>query len=146
MMSKDVSTDRLVRAFIKIRNTRAERTREFEAADAEMKASMKLIEVELLGRAQEQGLAGYTVEGVGTTYTSEDMHASIKDDTAFFDFVRETGDLDFFERRITIKHIKEYMAANDGELPPGIHVFRELRMRVRTARAKGRSKDAERDD
>ena len=143
-MGKDISTDRLVKAFIKIRNTRAERTREFEAEDGEMKASMKLIEVELLSRAQEQGLTGYTVEGVGTTYTSEDMHASIKDD-AFFDFVRETGDLDFFERRITIKHVKEYMAEHDGQLPPGIHVFRELRMRVRTARAKGRSKDAERD-
>jgi len=133
-MSKDISTDRLVRAFIKMRNARAELTREYEAKDAEVKASMKMIEVELLGRAQESGVTGFTCKGVGTTYTSEDMHSSIKDDKAFFDFVRETGDLDFFERRITNKHLREYMAEHKGELPPGIHVFRELRMRVTTQR------------
>ena len=132
-MAKDLSVDRLVKVFIKIRNARSENTREYEAKDAELKASLKLVEVELLRRAQEQGVDGFTVSGVGTTYINEEMHVSIGDDRAFYDFVRETGDLDFFERRVTVKHVKEYMDSNADSLPPGLHVFRELRMRVRGA-------------
>ena len=36
------------------------------------------------------------------------MLASIADEKAFFDFVLEQGDLDFFERRIKVTHINEY--------------------------------------
>ena len=144
-MSKDISTDRLVKAFLKMRDAKADLTRTYEAQKAEIDASMKLIEVELLYRAQEQGVSGFACKGVGTTYTSEDMHSSIKDDNAFFAFVRETGDLDFFERRVTNKHIKEYMAEHDGQLPPGIHVFREKRMRVQTQRKSRKPDDETRD-
>jgi len=143
-MTKGISTDRLVKLFIKIRNARAAATREYEAKDTELKASLKLVEVELLRRAQESGVTGFAVNGVGTTYTNEEMHVSIGDDRAFFDFVRETGDLDFFERRVTVKHVKDYMETNKGELPPGLHIFRELRMRVRSDTKKGKA-DAGRD-
>ena len=106
-----------------------------------MKASLKMVEVELLRRAQAQDVSGFIVPDVGTTFTKEEMHVSIGDDKIFFPFVLETGDLDFFERRITIKHVKEYMAKHKGEIPPGIHAFRENRMHVRTKNSRGKYDD-----
>ena len=146
-MAKDIPTDRLVKVFLKIRNARSALTREYEARDTELKAQLKLIEVELLRRAQDQGVDGFSVDDVGTAYTNEEMHVSVGDDTAFYNFVRETGDLDFFERRVTVKHVREYMEEHDGQLPPGLHVFRELRMRVRSATKKVKKGDRDaRDD
>jgi hypothetical protein len=147
MMAKDIPTDRLVKVFLKIRTARSTLTREYEARDKELQAQLKLIEVELLRRSMEQGVDGFSIDGVGTTYTSEEWHTSIGDDKAFYDFIRTTGDLDFFERRVTVKHVKEYMEEHDGQLPPGLHVFREKRMRVRSATKKGKKGETDaRDD
>lgn len=148
MKKEQISTQQLIRVFLKIRNAKAAATRAYEAKDAEFKASLKMVEAELLRRALEQEVEGFKVKGLGTAYTKEEMHVSIGDDKTFYQFCRDTGDLDFFERRITIKHVKEYMAANNGELPPGIHAFRENRMQVRAAteKRKGRINDDESDD
>ena len=130
----DITTERLVKTFIRIRDARSKLAKEYAEQDEGMKASLKQVEIELLRRAQEDGVTGFKTKE-GTTYTSEDMSVSIADDTVYFDFIRETGDLDFFERRVSVKHLKEYMNEHNGETPPGLNLFRELRMRVRAPKA-----------
>lgn len=61
----------------------------------------------------------------------QDGAKRIADENAFFNFVLEQGDLDFFERRIKATHIKEWSVANEGKVPPGLNIFRELTMKVR---------------
>ena len=98
--------------------------------DQAFKAALEAVEASLIAAAQAQGVTGFKTEA-GTTYLDERMLTSIADDNAFFNFVREQGDLDFFERRVKVAHVKEWMEANGGHLPPGLNVFRELTMKVR---------------
>lgn len=132
-----VNTDRLVRVFLKIRSTLSADSKAWEMHKAHLKSQMKQIEVELLRRALAEGVDGYSVKGMGTTYINEEWHISIVDDPDFFEFIRESGDLDFFERRVSLKHLKAYQKLNKGMIPPGLRVFRENRMRVRASKKKG---------
>lgn len=133
-MSTHIGTDRLVRTFIRIRNERSALAAAFTEKDDALKDNLKQLEIELLRRAQEEGVKGYTTEN-GTTYIAEDVHASVAVPDDFRAFVLDAGDLDFYEQRPSLKHIKEYQERHDGAVPPGIKLFREQRMRVRAKKA-----------
>jgi hypothetical protein len=140
MSTSTVETDRLVRVFIKIRAARSDLKRTFETEDGELKGKLRQVENELLRRALEQGLKGFNTNN-GTTYVKEEQHVSIADPDDFMEFVKEEGDLYFYEQRPSLGHVREYQKAHDGELPPGIRMFRENRMRVRATNKKGEEDD-----
>jgi hypothetical protein len=137
--------DRLISVFVKIRQARAELAKTYEEQDADLKAKLKTIEVELLRRAQEQGVDGFKT-AKGTTYIQEEWHVSIENDEAFYGFLRETGDLEYLSRRVTLEPVKKYHKDHDGSLPPGLRVFRENRMHVRKSKKKGVVEDEVSDD
>lgn len=122
--------DKLVKRFVGLREARAAENKAAEEVDKEYKELLKAVENELLRRADVEGVEGFKTE-FGTTYKDVNMSASFADEDTFYNFVRRSGDLEFFERRIKIAHLKEYMANHDGQLPPGLNVFREYTMRVR---------------
>lgn len=134
-MAEEIGTDRLVRAFIKIRAQRGANKKAFEAVDEELKAKLRTVENELLRRAQEQKVTSFKTAD-GTTYISEERHVSIADADEFTAFVLESGDPYFYEQRPSLGHITEYQNAHDGNLPPGVRLFRENRMRVRASAKK----------
>lgn len=143
----EIPVDRLVKVFVKMRAALGELTREYEREKARRKDQMRVVENELLRRANVTGTEGFTTK-FGTTYKGLDVHASIADDELFFAFVKEEMDLDFFTRRINLKHLKEYADQNEGEYPPGLNVIKENRMKIRAAR-KGRTpvnEEVEEDD
>lgn len=125
-----VPVDKRVAKYVKLRDERAATNKEADRYDKEYKITLEAIEASILKDAHEQGVTGFKTEA-GTAYTEEVMVASIADDKIFFDFVRELGDLDFFERRLKVSHIKEYADANGGVIPPGLNTFRELKVKVR---------------
>lgn len=125
-----VAVEKRVEKYVKLRDARAEFNKVAEANDKAFKNTLEAIEKSLLATANEQGVTGFKTDH-GTVYKEEAMHASIADENAFYDFVRTTGDLDFFERRIKIAHIKEFAEVNEGRTPPGLNIFREFTMRVR---------------
>lgn len=124
--------DKLVKLFVKTREAKSIATKAADAIEAEYKAIMTACENHMLAAADKAGVEGFKTE-YGTTYTAETSRVSIADDKAFFDFVKDQGDLDFFERRVSSTHVANYSKAHDGALPPGLNVFRERVMRVRKA-------------
>jgi hypothetical protein len=126
----NVSVEKRVARYIALRDARAAANREADTLDGNYKAAMEAIEKSLIVDAQSQGVTGFTTDA-GTTYMDTRMMASIADDKAFYEFVRASGDLDFFERRLKATHIKEWQDNNEGRLPPGLNVFREVVMKVR---------------
>lgn len=125
-----VEVEKRVARFVKLRDARAENTRANDRIDAIYKGALEAIERSLLATANEQGVSGFRTEA-GTAYVEERTLASIADDAVFFDFVRQSGDLDFFERRLKVTHVKEYADANHGQFPPGLNIFRENTVKVR---------------
>lgn len=124
--------EKRVKLFIKTRAAKSAAKKEFDEQEAQYAKIMERCENSMLKEAGEQGVTGFTTPW-GTTYTAEEMKISIADDSAFFGFVKGQGDLDFFERRVSSTHVKQYMELNGGHLPPGLNVFRERVMRVRKA-------------
>ncbi len=122
--------DKRVAKYVALRDARAAANKEAGEVDASYKSAMEAIEHSLIAEAQATGVTGFKTE-FGTTYLEERMLASIADEKAFFDFVLEQGDLDFFERRIKVTHINEYAKLNEGRMPPGLNYFREMTMKVR---------------
>jgi len=129
-MTDAIGDDRLVRAIVKMRERIAVMTKEYEEAVKVIKDQRHAVEVELLRRLNERG-ATQTKTEFGTAFIDEDMKAQIADEAVFMDFVRETGDLDFFQKRVAVKHIKEYMKENGDRLPPGLSIFKEYSVTVR---------------
>jgi hypothetical protein len=133
---KAPTTEALVRTFVKIRDARSELKAQFEDKDGALKQDLRTVENELLRRAQEQGVKQFKTDD-GTAFIGEEQHVSLADGEVFRAFVEKTGDLLFYEQRVSLGHVKEYMSAHEGRVPPGVNLFRENRMRVRANRKKG---------
>lgn len=131
----DFELDKLVKLFVKTRTHKSAAKKVFDAQDSQYNQIMERCENVMLAKADAAGVEGFKTD-FGTTYIAETSKLSIADDMAFFGFVKELGDLDFFERRVSSTHVANYMKDNGGVLPPGLNQFRERVMRVRKAAEK----------
>ena len=141
-----VTIDQLVDTFVKIRTARSALKAKFEEKDSEMEQQMRRIENELLRRASEETLTSF-VTPHGTAYRREQQHASIGERDKFYEFLSTADDpFLYYEQRPSLARVKEYMKENDGNAPPGVHIFREFRMGIRKAKTKGQKDDDGSDD
>ncbi len=131
-MQNEVSVDRLVATYIKIRETRAGATAAYEKQDKLYKEQLEMVENALLARAHEEGVTGFKTEH-GTTYQETRVQASIADAGVLYPWIKENDALDMFERRIKSTAVKQYMDDHEGAIPPGVNVFTQLTMKVRRA-------------
>lgn len=129
------SDERIVAVYIKIRNAIKETTKDYEEALQVLEKQRDQLKAELLRRLHERG-ATQTKTPNGTAFIAEKMTATIADEGLFGQFVLEQQDTAFYQRRVKIEHLKEYMAENNDALPPGVSIFRELDINVRAPRIK----------
>ena len=127
-----VPIDKLVKIYVKIRDAKSEKKKAYEAEAAELDAKLAMVATELKARAQAEGVDGFKTE-FGTVYLSETMKTSCADWSAFGDFLKTHDPLEFMEKRISSTAVKEYMKQNEGQLPPGVSIFKEIDARVRRA-------------
>ena len=124
--------EKLVKLFVKTREAKAAATREYEAKKAEFERIMEACENQMLAEADRCKVEGFKTP-FGTTYTATDVKISIADHEAFQKFVKEQDDLEFFQARVAVARVQDYMEKNSESIPPGLNVFRERKMRVRKA-------------
>lgn len=124
--------DKLVQIYIKIRDKKAEIKKAFDAEYAKLDEKLSMVATELKSRAQAEGVDGFKSES-GTVYLSETMKVSGSDWGAFGQFLKTHDPLEFMEKRISATAIKAYMKETDGQLPPGVSIFKEVEARVRRA-------------
>jgi hypothetical protein len=125
--------ERMIGAYMKIRDRRAEIKREFTEEDNELKRKHGLIEAALMKMMQQVGSETLTVKGTGMAYLTTKTFTKGKDWDALWKYIEESGNLDLLQRRISSKAVQEYMDANEGELPPGVDVSQERAVVVRVA-------------
>ena len=122
-----VPIEKLVKKFVSFRDSISERTKVYEAEVNDLKSAQELIENELLRRAQDEGVEGFTTQ-FGTTYKSIDMQVSIADDKAFYS---APNAIEMMQRRVSSSAVKKYMEDHEGKVPPGLNVFNQVRMKIR---------------
>lgn len=125
----EISDDRLVKVYVKIREQRAINSKAAQAVDDELKAQLATVNAELLSRMKKRGNDGFKTPH-GTVYKATKVQVTIADDSAFFSWVREHDAMDFLERRVKSTEVQKYTAQH-GEAPPGLTIFKEEEARVR---------------
>lgn len=137
--AKTLDMNRLARAYVKIRDARAEANRKAKEADDDFAAKLALIGtavLDFLNRSNQQ--SGKTESG--TFYKVLDIKPSASDWEAFYAWVKENDAFDFLEKRLKKSEIAAYMERNEGSAPPGVSVLREFVVRLTT---QGTKKDIE---
>jgi hypothetical protein len=125
-----VTLDKLVRVYLKIRDARAEKTKEYESEDRALKEAQETIQAGLLAHMNETGMKSFKTRH-GTVYTSVDVQPTAQDWDAFYAYVAETNSFEALHKRISKEFVSTYMEQHDGDAPPGVSVIRKNVVNVR---------------
>ena len=131
-MSDDVGIDldRLAKVYVKIRDARSERKREWEAQDKEFEQKLHTLGatmLDTLNRTQQESAR----TAHGTIYRQIEIKPNVGDWDALYAWIRNHDAFDALEKRVKKTFVTEYMEMHDGDLPPGVSVLREFVIRVR---------------
>lgn len=122
--------NKVVRAYIKLRDTLTAERREFEERERALKDRMKVLENAMLQHLNDTKVESLRTSQ-GTVYRTKEIIPSGSDWDAFYAWIAKNNEFEALERRIKRTFIKDYMDANDGALPPGVSVHSEFVARVR---------------
>lgn len=128
-----MDTEKVVEAYLAVRNERERLLREYEAEDAKLKEDLKKIEAVLLDVCNTIN-ADSIKTSLGTVMRKLNERYFCSDWDNFRKFVLENEALELFEKRIHQGNFKQFMESHEGDgLPPGVNVMREYGITVRKA-------------
>jgi hypothetical protein len=128
-----VSTEKLVRAYIRMRDARAALTTDFEAKDKEIRDQMDVIESHLLEVCKTAGANSIKTDK-GTVIRSVKTRFWTSDWEAMHQFIRENNALDLLERRVAQTAMSEFLKNNPDKLPKGMNVDSKYTVVVRRSK------------
>lgn len=126
----DVSVDKLVSVFIKMRDERDRINREMEKKIAEIEEQMKIISAELLKICKQTGVESLRTSQ-GVAYRTLKERYWTNDWESFYKFMYEHQAMDLLERRIQQTHMKQFLEENPDLHPAGLQRDREYQITIR---------------
>jgi hypothetical protein len=120
-MSETVKADRLVKAYISMRDKRAELSREYANADKKIEAQMEMVESELVKMCKDIGADslrtsfGNVYRTIKTTYETSDWEN-------LYNFIVEHNIPHVLQRRISPLNMKQFLEENPTLMPIGMNV------------------------
>jgi len=132
-MSDDISVDRLVSVFIKIRDARDEEERAWEQRKADFNEQLELINQQLLEICKStdadsiRTAHGTVIRTVKSRYWTNDWEH-------FHKFLLEHEAPDLLEKRIHQSNMKQFLEENPELLPAGLNVDSAYSITVRRSK------------
>ena len=123
-------TEKLVKAYIKMRDARSVLSADYEAKDKEIKEQMRVVENFLLEACKRAG-GNVSIPGVGVVIRGVDTRYWTSDWEAMHNFIKENNALELLERRIAHRAMGEYLKANPDQMPKGMNVESKYTVTVR---------------
>jgi sugar phosphate isomerase/epimerase len=129
----DVSAEKLVEIYVKIRDKRAEIQKNYEKEDSRLKEQLELVTGKLLDICRETGVesmrthAGTVSRSVTTRYWTSDW-------ASMYEFIKEHDVVNLLEQRIHQGNIKSFLADNPELMPKGLNSDSKYTLRVVRAR------------
>lgn len=129
----EMTADKLVTAYIKIRTKREQLKAAFEEQDNDLRAQQDMISEELLEMCKTIGAdslktsAGTASKTVKTRYWTSDWES-------MYGFIRQNDVFHLLEQRIHQTNIKKFLEDNPDLLPPGLNSDSRYTITIRKAR------------
>jgi hypothetical protein len=135
-MSELSKNEKVVAKMVEIRDKREALKREFEEKDKALLEQYAKGESFLMQQLNEMGEGASMKLSTGTVYTTQNLKASVADKGVLAEFIRETGEVELLQFRVSTTVLKDYMTNNDGALPPGVNASVERTINIRRPSAK----------
>jgi enamine deaminase RidA (YjgF/YER057c/UK114 family) len=129
-----MTAEKLVKAYIKIRDAKDMLVREHEATLKEYTDQMEVIEQELLELCKTTGQDGGKTS-FGTFTRTVKTRYWTNDWDSMYRFIKENDVPQLLERRIAQSNIKEFLEANPDVRPEGLNTDSRYSITVRRAKA-----------
>jgi len=125
-----VPTDKLVRAFIKMRDARSELKTKYEEDDKKIEEQMDVLKAHFLGLCKQAGADsiktthGTIIRGKQTRYWTSDWDS-------MYNLIKEHDAIELLERRIAQKNMAEFLANHPDVQPKGLNANSEYTVTIR---------------
>jgi hypothetical protein len=129
-MSNEVPVEKLVKIYLKIKDTLAEKKAAYDEEEKKLKDKMAKVKSALLDYCREEGVESVkTAEGmfyrtVSTRYWTSDWESMGR-------FIVENNVPDLLEKRLHQGNMVQFLKENPETLPPGLNVDSEYSVTVR---------------
>jgi hypothetical protein len=126
----EIKADKLVKAYVRIRDKRKAIAEAYERDDNELKEALETIEAELLEICKETGADSLRTEfgtvsrRIAKRYWTNDWHS-------FHEFLKEHGAMELLEKRIAQTNMSTFLEENPDLLPPGLQVDSRYTVSIR---------------
>jgi len=122
--------DKLMAAYIKIRDSRNESKREYEARDEEYVEQLRLIEASLLETCKTLGADSIKTKE-GTAIRSIKSRYWTGDWESMYSFIAENDAFGLLEKRLHQTNMKQFLEENPDLKPAGLNIDSEYTIVVR---------------
>ena len=125
-----ISVDKLVGAYTKIRDKRAELSAKYKEEEAELREQQDKIKVALLDYCKEHEVDSIRTSS-GLFYRNVKQRYWTSDWESMHKFIMEHEVPEFFEKRLNQTHVRQFLEENPDLLPLGLNVDSEYSISVR---------------
>jgi hypothetical protein len=129
-MTTDVSVEKLVKVYIKMRDKHTEMSREFQEQENLLKGKMAKVKEALLDHCKEHNVDSVRT-GEGLFFRTVKQNYWTSDWESMGKFVVEHNAPELLEKRLHQGNIKQFLEENPTLLPPGINVDSEYSVTIR---------------
>jgi hypothetical protein len=129
----DISVDKIVEVYIKIRDARDEARKQADEIDADYEGQLKVLEAQMLDVCKITGATSLKTP-FGTVMRSVKSRYWTNDWEKFYAFLFEHNVPELLEKRIHQTNIKQFLEENPDLLPLGINVDSEHSITVRRSK------------
>lgn len=129
-MSETVKADRLVKAYIAMRDKRAELSKEYTNADRKIEQQMEMVEAELVKMCRDVG-ADSLRTSFGNVYKTVKTSYETSDWDNMYKFVVENNIPHVLHRRISSLNMKQFLEENPKLMPIGMNVVNKYAVMIK---------------
>ena len=126
----EVSIDKIIAAYIKMRDTKDSITSDYKKQVAELDAQMDVLKHKLVDITKQTGVTSFTTP-YGTAYRTVKSRYWTNDWDSFYGFLHEHNAMQLLERRIHQSNIKDFLEENPDIHPPGLNIDSEYEITIR---------------
>lgn len=120
----------IVAHYLTLRDHKDKLNAEHKARIAELDAQMHNAEVYLLNQLNETGLDRLGA-AAGTVFVKVNTMPGFEDREKTIEFIKQSGNVELLQARLSSTAVKDYMDTHGGELPPGVKITSERTVQIR---------------